>query len=321
MIPDPASDIPPLRPRRRIHGASAVLLPFRNEGGVDWPAFEAHVARTRDAGLVPALNMDTGYVQLLDAATRARVLDTGRDLCGAEFIAGAFVADRPGDPFDPGATLAAMESIARRGGLPVVFPCHGLRSLDEVEVVEAHRALGRRGGRFLAFELGEMFVPFGRIYRLETFAGLMEIDECVGAKHSSLRREDEWQRLALRDARRPDFYLFTGNDLAIDMVMWGSDYLLGLSTFAPDLFARRDGLWESGAPGFFELNDRLQYLGAFTFRAPVPAYRHSAAQFLRLRGWLTSEATPAGAQRRPDSDVEVLREIAAGLGIEPSGRP
>ena len=36
---------------------------------------------------------------------------------------------------------------------------------------------------------------------------------------------------------RPDFLVFTGNDLAIDMVMYGSDYLLGLSTFAPDLFA------------------------------------------------------------------------------------
>ena len=34
---------------------------------------------------------------------------------------------------------------------------------------------------------------------------------------------------------RPDFLVLTGNDLAIDMVMYGSDYLLGLSTFAPDV--------------------------------------------------------------------------------------
>ena len=31
--------------------------------------------------------------------------------------------------------------------------------------------------------------------------------------------------------------VLTGNDLAIDMVMYGSDYLLGLSTFAPEAFA------------------------------------------------------------------------------------
>ena len=58
-------------------------------------------------------------------------------------------------------------------------------------------------------------------------AGLLEIPACLGAKHSSLSRELEWQRLTLRDAKRPGFRVLTGNDLAIDMVMYGSDYLLG----------------------------------------------------------------------------------------------
>ena len=49
------------------------------------------------------------------------------------------------------------------------------------------------------------------------------------------------------------------------MVMWGSDYLLGLSTFAPEEFARRDRLWADADPRFHELNDVLQYLGAFAF--------------------------------------------------------
>ncbi len=57
--------------------------------------------------------------------------------------------------------------------------------------------------------------------------------------------------------------MYAGNDLAIDMVMYGSDYLLGLSTFAPDAFALRDHHWASGDERFFELNDVLQYLGAF----------------------------------------------------------
>ena len=35
------------------------------------------------------------------------------------------------------------------------------------------------------------------------------------------------------------FRVLTGNDLAIDIVMYRSDYLLGLSTFAPDLSAKR----------------------------------------------------------------------------------
>ena len=52
---------------------------------------------------------------------------------------------------------------------------------------------------------------------------------------------------------RPDFKVFTGNDLAIDMVMYGSDYLLGLSAFAPDAFARRDAMWAAGDPAFLSV--------------------------------------------------------------------
>ncbi len=112
---------------------------------------------------------------------------------------------------------------------------------------------------------------------------------------------------------RPDFHVFTGNDLAIDMVCWGSDYLLGLAAFAPDHFARRDAAWAAGDPAFHELNDQLQYLGAFCFRDPVPAYRHDAAVFLHHRGWITSPAVPLGAATRPASDRDVLALIAAGL--------
>jgi hypothetical protein len=93
------------------------------------------------------------------------------------------------------------------------------------------------------------------------------------------------------------------------MVMYGSDYLLGLSTFAPDAFARRDALWAAGDPAFYELNDVLQYLGSFAFRDPVPACRHSAAQFLRLRGWVASDAPCPEGLTRPASDVPVLQEI------------
>ena len=160
-----------------------------------------------------------------------------------------------------------------------------------------------------------MFVPYGRIYSLDAYLGLMEIPRCIGAKHSSLDRAPEWERLALRDRRRPDFLVLTGNDLAIDMVMYGSDYLLGLSTFAPDLFARRDAWWEAGDPRFHQLNDVLQYLGCFAFREPVPGYRHDAAQFLKLRGWIETDATHPHSPRRPESDREVLAEIARSLGV------
>ena len=162
-----------------------------------------------------------------------------------------------------------------------------------------------------------MFVPYGRIYSLDAYRGLLGVPACLGAKHSSLSRSLEWERLAVRDAERPGFLVLTGNDLAIDMVMYGSDYLLGLSTMAPDLFARRDALWEAGDVAFHELNDILQYLGCFAFRAPVPAYKHDAAMFLHLRGWIASPRTHPRAPTRPESDGAVLLEIAERLGVLP----
>jgi hypothetical protein len=100
------------------------------------------------------------------------------------------------------------------------------------------------------------------------------------------------------------------------MVMYGSDYLLGLSTFCPDLFARRDALWESGDPDFYQLNDVLQYLGFFAFRHPTSAYKHSAAMFLHQRGWIQSDITHPDSPQRPASDRAILFEIGRQLGLE-----
>ena len=296
-----------LRPRRPITGMSAVLLPFTEAGAIDWPGWEAHLQRTVRANLIPAVNMDTGYVNLIDDATRREILRrTQTVLAGQRFVAGAFVADQPGDGFNFTAYARQVEQIQQHGGTPILFPSYGLTN---GEVLAHYGEIAAATDHFLAFELGTMFVPFGKIYDLDTFAGLMAFPQCIGAKHSSLSRQLEWQRLQRRNEQRPDFLVLTGNDLAIDMVMYGSDYLLGLSTFAPDYFARRDACWLAGDPAFYELNDHLQALGSFAFRAPVPAYKHSAAQFLKLRGWLTADAPHPAAALRPATDLPILQDI------------
>jgi dihydrodipicolinate synthase/N-acetylneuraminate lyase len=292
---------------------SAVLLPFTSTREIDWVSFGRLLEATRAAGLTPAVNMDTGYVQLLDPGQRLRVLEVAREVAGEGFVAGAHVADRPGAEWDRPAYGAAMDAIQEWGGMPIVFPSHGLTSLSGPDWVSAHAQLAEGCDRFLAFELGAMFVPYGRIYDLEAYSLLLDLPQCIGAKHSSLSRQLEWDRLALRDEKRSDFLVLTGNDLAIDMVMYGSDYLLGLSAFAPEHFARRDRLWEAGDPAFYELNDLLQYLGFFSFRDPVPAYKHDAALFLHLRGRIASPHTHPDAPERPGSDVAVLEDIARRL--------
>ncbi len=304
---DPLSMI---RPRRTITGISAILLPFTESGGIDWDGFAAHCVRTADAGLTPAVNMDTGFGNLLAPEQKIAVLDAARSaLSGKPFVAGTIVADVPGKIFDIEQYRREVARVQERGGTPVICQSFGLTALPDAELLAAYEAIGRECDAFIAFELGTMFAPFGKVYDLELYRGLMGIPKCVGAKHSSLKRELEWQRLVLRSTVRPDFKVFTGNDLAIDMVMYGSDYLLGLSTFAPDLFAKRDAYWRAGDSRFYELNDVLQYLGFLTFRDPVPAYKHSAAMFLKLRGWIGCDTTHPRGPTRPDSDRDLLRDV------------
>jgi dihydrodipicolinate synthase/N-acetylneuraminate lyase len=318
----PASEINPaslIVPRRKISGFSAILLPVdarERKGGVQWEEFDAHVARTARAGLTPAVNMDTGYINLIDDETKIAVLArTAALMGGSRFLAGAFIGDRPGDAWNPSAYQREIDLILRHGGTPVIFQSHGLVDQDSSGIIAAYQQIARFCDEFVAFELGTMFAPFGAIFDLPTYKALLRIPQCIGAKHSSLDRTLEWQRLQARNAARPDFMVLTGNDLAIDMVMYGSDYLLGLSSFAPDLFGLRDRLWEQGDLDFHALNDLLQYLGHLAFRNPVPAYKHSAAQTLKLQGWIASDEPWPGCARRPDSDREILRDIVERMNL------
>jgi dihydrodipicolinate synthase/N-acetylneuraminate lyase len=241
-----------VRPRQ-IDGISALLLPYRADARStgnarpDWDAYADNLAQTARAGLQPAVNMDTGYVHLLTDDERTQVLKIAAGtLKGQPFVAGAFVEDKaaPGLSADELIALYCREGdvIREHGGTPILFQSTALTSLPEGEIARVYDQVARRVGPILGFELGTMFAPFGTVYSLELFERLLQIPGLLGIKHSSLDRAQEWQRLDLRDRLRPDFKVYTGNDLAIDMVVYGSDYLLGLSSFAPEAFALRDRL-------------------------------------------------------------------------------
>ena len=303
-------NIPEIKLHRKITGYSAILLPFKEDGSEDWEGFCNHVKRTSDAGLTPTVNMDTGYGNLISSEVREKALLLSRETLGNKpFAAGVFVGDKPGDSFNFKAYKQGIEQIQKYQGLPVIFQSYGLTQQHSSGIVNSYKQIGTACDKFIAFELGKMFAPFGEIYDLETYKELVQIPECIGAKHSSLSRELEWDRLAVRDELRPDFKVFTGNDLAIDMVMYGSDYLLGLSTFCPDFFVKRDKMWEKGDSGFYELNDLLQYLGFLAFRPEVPGYKHNAAQFLKLREWIATNKTHPQSAHRPESDIPILKGI------------
>jgi dihydrodipicolinate synthase/N-acetylneuraminate lyase len=297
-----------IRPGRKIDANSAVFLPFTPEGTPDFRQFEAHLLRTSRAGITPAVNMDTGFGPELGPGLRDQVLRiTRRALGTAPFIAGAFAQGK--DP-GPSAYEASIRSVLDQGGIPIIFQSDALTGLLGEGLAACYRRIAQPCAQAIGFELGEMFAPFGRIYDLDTYRRLLEIPQLIGAKHSSLSRAQELARLELRDRERPEFKIYTGNDLAIDMVMFGSDYLLGLSTFDPEAFALRDRWWAEGDDRFFELNDALQALGAVAFRDPVPAYKDSAAVYLGITGRMTHPLPHPACRRRSAGEADLLATLA-----------
>ncbi|MGH9353826.1 MAG: dihydrodipicolinate synthase family protein, partial [Terriglobia bacterium] len=302
-----------LRRRRKVQGISALLLPCRDDGRIDEAGFQRHLERTLQAGLQVAVNMDTGYGDLLTPDEKRQVLKwtveatRGR----SEFVAGALPPAGNGPSYTE--YIAECEAIRAAGGVPIVFPSEVTSRLDDRGLIEFFAEIARAADRFLAFELGPMFNPNGRMFSEAVLRALMEMPQCLGLKHSSLDRQTELDRLCLRDRVRPDFVVYSGNDLAMDMIEYGSDYLLGLSTFAPEAFAARDHAWAEGAAEYLELRDAIQYLGWVAFRDPVPADKHSAAIFLKLSGGLESDAIHPRAARREAWDVHFLADAARRL--------
>lgn len=294
--------------RRKPTGMAAILLPYDADGRIATDAFERCVRATCRAGLTPAVNMDTGYVNYLSEQEADRVMDWTRRALGegTPFVAGAYIEGQSGDVVD--LYHRRMDAIVARGGTPIIFQTARLHDLSSAEKVKTYQRICHGYDRVIGFELGRVFAPNGEIWDGATFEGMLQIPELIGAKHSSLDRLTELKRLEMRDRLRPEFHVFTGNDWGIDMIEYGSDYLLGVAAFCPEQFALRDRLWAEGDPAYYALADALQYLGNVAFRAPVPAYKHSAAHFLHLLGRIPTSRAHPSCPTRPAWEGEMMKD-------------
>jgi dihydrodipicolinate synthase/N-acetylneuraminate lyase len=302
------------RPRRKVQGMAAALLPHQPDGGIAVDDFARLLISAHQAGLMNAVNMDTGYVNYLSDVEKEEVMGWTRQALGkgTPFVAGAYIEHQSGDDV---VTLyrRQIDTIVRFDGIPILFQTARLHGESPARIAGVYRDICRGYPRVLAFELAPVFAANGEIWNLETVRRLMDIPEIKGMKHSSLNRLVELERLELRDAHRPDFRIYTGNDLGIDMIEYGSDYLLGLAAFAPEKFSARDKLWEAGDPEYYALSDALQHLGNVAFREPVPAYKHSAAVFLNLIGRIPSARTHPRSPQRPAWEREIMADCGRRL--------
>src|SRR5262245_38162778 len=304
------------QPGRKPQGIAAALLPYAVGGRVAVGAFQKHLFATHRAGLMNAVNMDTGYVNYLSTDEKREVLRWTREALGKDlsFVAGAYIEGQTGEVV--ALYRKEIDCIVSLGGIPILFQTSRLHGKPAKEIAATYQAVCQGYSQVLAFELGPMFAANGEIFDEETVRCLMDIPEIKGMKHSSLDRRIELRRLSLRDAHRSDFRIYTGNDLGIDMIEYGSDYLLGLATFAPEKFAERDRLWTAGDPAYYGASDALQHLGNIAFRSPVPAYKHSAAIFLHLTRRIPSPRTHPMNPVRPAWETEILRDLAHRLGLD-----
>jgi dihydrodipicolinate synthase/N-acetylneuraminate lyase len=304
------------KPRRKVQGMAAALLPYEPDGRVAVDAFVKQLTSTHRAGLMNAVNMDTGYVNYLSGTEKQDVLNWTRQALGKgiPFVAGAYIEHDAGDDLVM-LYRRQVDTIVRFEGIPILFQTARLHGESPARIAEVYREICKDYPHILAFELGPMFAANGEIYHSETVMRLMDIPEIKGMKHSSLNRFLELERLSLRDAYRPDFRIYTGNDLGINMIEYGSDYLLGLAAFAPEKFAERDRLWETGDAEYYTLSDALQYLGNAAFRAPIPAYKHSAAVFLNLIGRIPSDRTHPNNPQRSGWEAEIMVDCARRLSL------
>ena len=263
-----------------------------------------------------AVNMDTGYVNLLNETEKLNVLRWTRDALGqgVPFVAGAYIEGMEGDIVS--LFRQQLDTIAGLGATPIIFQTARLHGKTAREKVAMYEAICKGYPEVLAFELSPKFAANGEIFDESTVRGILEIPELKGMKHSSLDRLLELDRLALRDHYRPEFGIYTGNDLGINMIEYGSDYLLGLATFTPERFAERDRFWEEGDARYYALSDALQHLGNVAFREPIPAYKHSAATFLRLTGKIATDLTHPNSAHRPSWEAEILEDCVRRLSLQ-----
>ena len=304
-----------VRPRRKVNGIAAALLPFDPDGNIAVEAFQNHLRATHAAGLGNAVNMDTGYVNYLREDEQLEVLKWTREALGpnVNFVAGVYIEGLDGEVVS--LYRRKIDQVIEHGGTPILFQTERIHGKESREKVACYRAICHGYPEVLGFELGSMFAPNGEIFDDATIRGLIDIPGLTGLKHSSLDRRTEWERLALRDNLRPEFRIYTGNDLAINMIEYGSDYLLGLATFVPEKFAERDRLWEDGDAAYYTLSDGLQHLGNVAFRSPIPAYKHSAAVFLNVTGRIPSDRTHPKNPTRPLWEADLMHECARRLSV------
>ena len=115
------------QPRRKVQGMAAALFPYEPDGRVAVEAFAKQLTSTHEAGLMNAVNMDTGYVNYLSDTEKQEVLDWTRQALGKgiPFVAGAYIENQTGDDV---AIVNAAENLPETKARKITFSAYSDRA-------------------------------------------------------------------------------------------------------------------------------------------------------------------------------------------------
>src|SRR5262249_39764486 len=153
--------------RRNVEGIAATLLPYESEGKIAVESFQRHLVATHRAGLINAVNMDTGYVNFLTDAEKLDVLRWTRQVLASDvpFVAGAYIENQNGDVVS--LYRRQMDAIVEACGIPILFQTARLRGKAAGEKASVYQAACRGYTHVLAFELSPRFAANGEIFDTE----------------------------------------------------------------------------------------------------------------------------------------------------------
>jgi hypothetical protein len=146
--------------------------------------------------------------------------------------------------------------------------------------------------------------------RPPTYEGLLASHN-VPAKHSSLNRQLEWERSPCANRLRPDFKIYTGNDLP-SIWSYMAPTTCSPGYFALDYFALRDAIGLKATCASTSSIDVLQYSDSLPSAYPTAAYKHLRLNFCCAAGFPdnTHPQSPC-AQLRTLKSCKIISQLGA----------
>lgn len=290
-----------------------LVTPFTPTFGIDWPAFDAHVARLLASGIEVLIPADlVGEAWALERTEKVMLFERAVRLAGGR----AAVVAKISEPGLPGASLLA--DAARSAGVDAVKVAVPTVSADDVAVEEYVRAAGLGAGLPFMLETSGGDSPVQVLDRLVEDPGL------VGLEETSLDL-DRFDALVQRYGTRMPIIAGSEDVLGFTLLLGAAGFMTATPNFAP---AFMHALWAAGAAadarktlGLYRRLRRYRRLFEAELRAGRPMFVSYTKAALELLGCPVGPPRPP-LRRLTLAETHVLRAtLQETLGLELAGAP